>query len=118
MVNTEKTLKRERTRLRKSQNPQQMDLKKMRKVQKVRTKFWKSKIHGKIAKPVVVEDKKKPKKDKPKKDKEPELEILEEEPELEVIDEELEELYDYDEEEVEEDLEDEIEEDLEDEDSE
>ncbi len=106
MVNTEKTLKRERTRLRKSQNPQQMDLKRMRKVQKVRTKFWATKKQGEVVKPVVVEDKKKPKKDKPKKAKEPELEIVEEEPELEVISEELEELYDYDDEEIEEDIED------------
>ena len=31
MVNTEKTIKRERTRLRRSQNPQQLDFKRMRK---------------------------------------------------------------------------------------
>ena len=107
MVNTRKTIKRERTRLRRSQNPQQLDFKRMKKAQKVKTKYWKAKKRGTASESIVVEDKKQPKKDKPKKDKEPELEVVEDEPELEVVDEELEELYDFDDEEVEEDLEEE-----------
>ena len=107
MVNTQKTIKHERTRLRRSQNPQQLDFKRMRKAQKVKTKYWASKKRGTASERVVTEEKKQPKKDKPKKDKEPELEVVEDEPELEVIDEELEELYDFDDEEIEEDPEEE-----------
>ena len=81
MVNTEKTIKRERTRLRKSQNPRQLDLKRMYKAQKIKTKYWASKKRGDVARSAVTEDKK-PSKDKPKKDKEPELEIVEDEPEV------------------------------------
>ena len=104
MVNSKKTIKRERTRLRKSQNPQQLDFLRMRKAQKIKTKYWASKKRSPVSESVVVEDKKKkPKKDKPKKDKKAELEVVEDEPELEVIDKELEELYDYDDEENEED---------------
>ncbi|MHA1909097.1 MAG: hypothetical protein ACW98Y_17505 [Candidatus Thorarchaeota archaeon] len=95
MVNTERTIKRERTRLRKSQNPQQLDFKRMKKAQMAKTKYWASKKRSTVSESIVVEDKKKPKKDKPKKDKEPELEV---------VDEELEELYDYDDEEVDEEV--------------
>ena len=107
MVNTRKTIKRERTRLRRSQNPQQLDFKRMRKAQKAKTKYWAIRKHGTTSEKVVAEVKKQPKKDKPKKDKKPELEVVEDEPELEVIDEELEDLYDFDDEEVDEELEDE-----------
>ncbi len=106
-----KALKRERARLRKSQNPQQVDFKKMDKVRTAKTEFWKLKKRGVSARKPVVgkKDTKKPKpeKEKKKKEKEPELEIVEDEPELEVIedepeteeiDEELEDLYSYDEE--------------------
>jgi len=123
-----KALKRERARLSKSQNPQQVDFKKMDKVRTTKTEFWKLKKRGVSAKkPVVVKKetkKQKPEKEKKKKEKEPELEIIEDEPELEVIedepeleviedepeieeiDEELEDLYSYDE-----DLDDELDDD-------
>jgi len=119
MTNKMKALKRERARLRKSQNPQQVDFKKMDKVRTAKTEYWKLKKHGgSTKKPVAAKKevkKQKPEKEKKKKEKEPELEIVEDEPELEVIedepeieeiDEELEELYSYDE-----DLDDELEDD-------
>ncbi|MFW9907997.1 MAG: hypothetical protein ACFFEF_05425 [Candidatus Thorarchaeota archaeon] len=102
MANSEKTIKRERIRLRKNQNPQQLDFKKMRKARDVRTEFWSRKRQKKPI-TAVVEEKakkvtkaKKEEKAKPKKAEKPELEVIDEEPELEVIDEELEELYDFD----------------------
>ena len=123
MTNKMKTLKRERARLRKSQNPQQVDFKKMDKVRTAKTEYWKLKKRGvSVKKPAAAKkEAKKPKpekKEKKKKEKKPELEVIEEEPELEVIededepelevieeepeieeiDEELEDLYTYDEE--------------------
>jgi hypothetical protein len=109
MVNKEKSLKRERTRLRKSQNPQQIDYKRMDQRRTVKTEFWKLKKKGTFVPAVVAATKKtekkpKPEKEKKKKVKEPELEVIEEEfeaideePEIEEIDEELEDLYSYDE---------------------
>jgi hypothetical protein len=125
MVNKEKSLERERVRLRKSQNPQQIDFKRMDKKRSVRSEFWKLKKKGikapvKAAPAKKAEKKQKPLKEK-KKEKEPELEVIEEEletveeepevdeideeleadeeePEIEEIGEELEDLYTYDEE--------------------
>ncbi len=95
-MNKQKAVKRDLTRLRKTQNPGQTNFRRMRKLRKARIEFWKTKTVGvstTVKKEVKAE---KPKKEK-KKEKEPELEILDEEPELEEIDEELEELYSYDE---------------------
>ncbi len=112
MVNKEKTAKRNLIRIRKTQNPQQVDFRRMRKHRKARTEFWAFK--KKPSTQVVTEEVEKA---KPKKKKEPELEVIdqepelevikeepelevvekdEKEPELEVIDEELKELYSYD----------------------
>ena len=92
MTNKEKALKRERIRLRKNQNPQQVDYKRMDKVRSVKTEYWKMKRHSGIAEKKAItkpDDKKpKPKKEKKKKEKEPELEVVEEKPELEVIEDE------------------------------
>lgn len=110
MTNKEKSLRRDRTRLRKSQNPQQIDYKQMGKKRSVRTEYWKLKKRGESSakRPgkAKAEKKEKPAKESKKKEKEPELEVIEEEPELEVIDEEpeieeideeLDDLYSYDE---------------------
>ncbi len=86
MVNTEKTLKRDRTRLRRGQNPQQIDFKRMRKARNVGTKYWRLKTKPESDYEKQVEGKKATKKEKAKK----------KEPELEVIDEELEEIYSID----------------------
>ncbi len=81
MANTEKSLRRDRTRLRRGQNPQQIDFKRMRKARNVGTNYWRLKRKsGKISE-IEVEGKKDTKKEKP---------------ELEVIDEELEEIYSID----------------------
>ncbi|TFG34141.1 hypothetical protein EU527_05065 [Candidatus Thorarchaeota archaeon] len=105
MTNKEKSLKRDRTRLRKSQNPQQVDYKQMGKKRSVRTEFWKLKKRGGISDEKTgvkkTERKEKPAKEPKKKEKEPELEVIEEEPELEIIEEEpeieeLDDLYSYD----------------------
>lgn len=100
MTNKEKALKRERVRLRKSQNPQQVDYKKMDKRRTVKTEYWKTKaIVSMVAKKTTAKvdaKKTKPEKEKKKKEKEPELEVIEAEPETEEIDEELEDLYSYD----------------------
>ena len=95
MTNKMKALKRERIRLRKSQNPQQVDYKKMDTVRSVKTEFWKMKKRDNfeakksIAKAESKKAKKvKPEKDKKKKEKKPELEVIEDKPELEVIEEE------------------------------
>lgn len=118
MTNKQKTLQRDRVRLRKSHNSQQVDFKKMDKIRTVKTEFWKLKKRSRFVKKVDAKadtKKVKPEKEKKKKDKEPELEVVEdtpeleifeEEPEIEEIDEELEDLYTYDE-----DLDDETEED-------
>jgi hypothetical protein len=133
MVNKEKAIKVELTRLRKTQNPQQIDFRRMRKLRAAKTSLLKIKRKGTVA-PVQVAEKKKKKvkpTKKPKKtdaeleviedepeleifDEEPELEVIEEEPELEVADDELEleeisedleDLYSYDEDIDEEDVE-------------
>ncbi|NHJ13629.1 MAG: hypothetical protein EAX95_08130 [Candidatus Thorarchaeota archaeon] len=108
MVNKEKALKREIIRLRKTQNAQQIDYRRMRKLRKARTEYWALKtVPGSakkaIATPAKPEKKGKKEKEK-KKEKEPELEIIEDEEEIEdleedlEIDEELEDLYAYDDE--------------------
>jgi RNA polymerase primary sigma factor len=125
MANKEKSLKRERTRLRKKQNPQQVDYKRMDQKRSVKTEFWKLKKRGPVSKAkraISTKSEKTPKpiKEQKKKEKEPELEVIEEEleaiheepeieeideeseiveeePEIEEIDEELDDLYSYDE---------------------
>ena len=103
MVNTEKAIKRNRTRLRRGQNLQQVDLQRMRKIREAKTRYWalRRKAHAPKVVAEVDDKKKKPKKEK--KEKKPELEVIEDEPEIEVIDEELEEIYSLDEDESEED---------------
>jgi len=93
MTNKEKALKIERARLQKSQNPQQVDYKKMAKVRAAKTEYWKlKKQDGFAAKKATTKPeakkKDKPEKDKKKKEKEPELEVIEDEPEIEEIKEE------------------------------
>lgn len=103
MVNTKQTIIRERTRLRRSQNPQQIDFKKMRKAREARTKYWAIKTQARKVTVAVAEKTKAKEKgkakvqDKPKKEKKPELEVIEEVPE---IDEELEDIYSLDEEDL------------------
>lgn len=91
MTNKQKALKRERIRLRKSQNPQQVDYRKIDRLRAARTEFWKiKKRSGKAEEKTIakVDTKKaKPEKEKKKKVKEPELEVIEDKPELEVIEE-------------------------------
>jgi hypothetical protein len=86
MVNTEKAVKRDRTRLRRSQNPQQVDFKRMRKARETGTKYWRLKRKSEGISDKRVEVKTDTKKEKAKK----------KEPELEVIDAELEEIYSID----------------------
>ncbi len=96
MAKSKRAILRERTRLRRSQNPQQINFKEMRKARQNRTEYWALKKHES---PHVEEIPEKTKeKAKPKKEKKPELEVIEEEPETETIDEELEDLYSYDDE--------------------
>ncbi|MHA3962041.1 MAG: hypothetical protein AM325_000760 [Candidatus Thorarchaeota archaeon SMTZ1-45] len=93
MVNKEKAIKRELTRLRKTQNPEQIDFRRMRKLRAAKTSLWKLKRKHTVAPAKVSLTEKKKKKVKPAKKpkkKEPELEILEDELELEVLDEDLE----------------------------
>ncbi len=92
MVNKEKAIKIELTRLRKTQNPEQIDFRRMRKLRAARTSLMKVKRKGTVAPVKVVLAEKKKKKAKPtkkpkKKDEEPELEVVEDEPELEVVEE-------------------------------
>ena len=91
MTNKQKALKRERVRLRKSQNPQQVDYRKIDRLRAARTEFWKiKKRSGKAEEKTIskVDTKKaKPEKEKKKKVKEPELEVIEDKPELEAIEE-------------------------------
>ncbi|MHA1943612.1 MAG: hypothetical protein ACW96M_04360 [Candidatus Thorarchaeota archaeon] len=90
MVNKEKTLKRELIRLRRTQNPQQLDFRKMRKVRitkdKLRSLKRKAVAPATIA-PVIKDKKAKPKKKPKKKELEPELELIDDEPELKILDE-------------------------------
>lgn len=92
MTNKQKALKRERIRLRKSQNPQQVDCRKIDRLRAARTEFWKiKKRSGKAEEKTIAKvDTKKAKPEKKKKVKEPELEVIEDKPELEVIEEKLE----------------------------
>ncbi len=92
MTNKQKALKRERVRLRKGQNPQQVDYRKIDRLRAARTEFWKIKKRSSKAEEKIiskVDDKKsKPTKEKKKIEKEPELEVIEDKPELEAIEEE------------------------------
>lgn len=99
MTNKQKALKRERIRLRKSQNPQQVDYRKIEKLRSARTEFWKIKKRSSKAEEKTISkiDTKEAKPEKEKK-KEPELEVIEEEPETVEISKELEELYSDDDE--------------------
>ncbi len=107
MVNTRKIILRERTRLRRSQNPQQLDFKRMRKARKYQTKYWAMQSQTRAVAASVIEKSKGKEKDKtktkekPKKEKKPELEIIDEEPEMDELDEELEEIYSLDDEDLE-----------------
>lgn len=92
-MNKEKSLKRDITRLRKSQNPSPTDFRRAHTLRDKKTQWWslqKKPSEGKVTpspatpKPEKIEEKA----SKPEK-----------EPELEVVDEELEELYDIDEDE-------------------
>lgn len=90
MTNKQKALKRERVRLRKGQNPQQVDYRKIDKLRAARTEFWKIKKRSVKAEEKTISKvdatKSKPEKEKKKK-KEPELEVIEDKPELEAIEE-------------------------------
>ncbi|TFF96432.1 hypothetical protein EU546_01400 [Candidatus Thorarchaeota archaeon] len=124
MANKEKALKREITRLRKTQNPQQIDLRRMRRARAAKTEMKKLRKKPTLVEPEAADKTKEPKEKKkaePKK-KEPELEVVkpgaaekvkkpkakkkekkakpkkEKEPDLEVIDDDLDDLYTYDEE--------------------
>jgi hypothetical protein len=91
MVNKEKAIKRELTRLRKTQNPEQVDFRRMRKLRAAKTKLFELRRRGTVAPVKEVPAEKKKKKAKPRKKpkaKEPELEIIDEEPELEVFEDE------------------------------
>jgi hypothetical protein len=91
MVNKEKAAKRDLIRIRKSQNPQQIDFRKMRKHRKARSEFWafKKKPSAHVVKEKKEKkEKAKPKKKAPRRTKKPELEVIDEEPELEVIEDE------------------------------
>ena len=117
MVNKEKALERELTRLRKSQNSTRVDFRRKRKLRKARTEYWKLKKKPTITVrevPQVEKEKRKSRRErrleKKKEEPLPELEVIDEEPELEVIEEvedevgltekadELDDLYSYDEE--------------------
>ncbi|MFW9889770.1 MAG: hypothetical protein ACFFER_16400 [Candidatus Thorarchaeota archaeon] len=88
MVNKEKAAKRDLIRVRKSQNPQQIDFRRMRKQRKARSEFWafKKKPSAHVVK--EMKEKAKPKKMAPRRRMKPELEVIDEEPELEVIEDE------------------------------
>ena len=88
MVNKEKASKRDLIRIRKTQNPQQIDFRKMRKHRKARTEFWSFKKKPSAQVVTAKKEKAKPKKKAPKKKKEAELEVIDQEPELEVIEDE------------------------------
>ena len=89
MVNKEKAIKIELTRLRKTQNPEQIDFRRMRKLRAARTSLMKVKRKGTVAPvKVVLAEKKKAKPTKKPKKKDEELEVIEDKPELEVFGEE------------------------------
>lgn len=91
MTNKQKALKRERVRLRKGQNPQQVDYRKIDRLRAVKKEFWKIKKRSVKAEEKTISKvdtkKAKPEKEKKKKVKEPELEVIEDKPELEAIEE-------------------------------
>ena len=107
-MNKQKALKRELTRLRKTQNPSAIDFRRMRRLRRARTTYWALlKKKHRLSEEVSVREKKekKPK----KKVKEPELEEIE--PELEAIqDTDIDDLYAFDADEFDEDSEEESEE--------
>ncbi|MHA2034222.1 MAG: hypothetical protein DRO73_00150 [Candidatus Thorarchaeota archaeon] len=111
-LNKQKALKRELTRLRKTQNPSAIDFRRMRRLRRARTTYWALlKKKHRLSEEVSVREKKekKPKKEKKKKVKEPELEEIE--PELEAIqDTDIDDLYAFDADEFDEDSEEESEE--------
>ena len=89
MVNKEKASKRDLIRIRKTQNPQQIDFRRMRKHRKARTEFWAFKTKPSAQVVTAKKEKAKPKKKaRKKKKKEPELEIIEDKPELKVVEQE------------------------------
>lgn len=96
MAKSKRAILRERTRLRRSQNPQQIDFRRMRKARENRTEYWA--LKRRVSPQVEEVPEKTKEKAKPKKEKKPELEVIEEEPETETLDEELEDLYSYDDE--------------------
>jgi hypothetical protein len=79
LVNKQKAVKREITRLRKVQNPQQADLKRTHKLRKAKTEFWAKKKRA-VVTPVEAPEEKETRR-KPEKAKEPELEEIQEETE-------------------------------------
>ena len=108
MVNKEKALERELTRLRKSQNATQVDFRRIRKLRKARTEYWKLKKKPTITvreAPKVEKEKRKSRRErrleKKKEEPHPELEVIEEEEDEVGLTEkadELDDLYSYDEE--------------------
>lgn len=88
LVNKQKAVKREITRLRKVQNPQQADLKRAHKLRKAKTEFWEKKKKT-VVTPVEAPEEKQTR-SKPEKAKEPELEEIEEEMEEETEEDESE----------------------------
>lgn len=90
MVNKEKTLKRELIRLRKTQNPQQLDFRRMRQISTAKAKLRRLKRRPVAIAPEAPKKRKKAKPEKAKKKKkeeEPELELIDDEAELEFMDE-------------------------------
>jgi hypothetical protein len=88
LVNKQKAVKREITRLRKVQNPQQADLKRAHKLRKAKTEFWEKKKKAVVT---PVEAPEEETRRKPEKAKEPELEEIQEETEEETEEDESEE---------------------------
>ena len=110
MVNKEKALKQELIQLRRNQNPQQLDFRRMRKIRIAKAKLRSLKrraVAPTIEAPVekAKKTKAKPEKKPKKKEKEPELEIIEDTPETKEISSDLKALYTYDEDIDEEDAE-------------
>ncbi len=89
MVSKLKALERERARLRRVQNPSQVDFRRIRRLRMAQTRYWKLK---KKTQPRAKTDEAKPKREKKKAEPEPEPEF-----DNETLAEDLEELYTYDE---------------------
>ncbi|UCE10146.1 MAG: hypothetical protein JSW61_14430 [Candidatus Thorarchaeota archaeon] len=93
MAKKGRALERDRRRLMRVQNPQQTDLRRVRKHQKARRRFW-AQMRKRGESLEVAE--KEPKREKKKKEKKaPELEVIEE-VDSEILD-DIDELYSYDE---------------------